>query len=129
MLTDYLLILADMLNDKFLFVWETIDMTGKIIGVIMTGGVGAIIAVMGWLIWKKEKLSLMHDYHVDKVSAENRPAFCKLSGLGLIVMGAGLLISAVILGITDSAYSFLCFAVCYAAGLVMLITAGTKYNR
>ena len=39
-------------------------MIGKIIGVLITGGVGTIIAVMGWLIWKKEKLSLMHDYHV-----------------------------------------------------------------
>ena len=41
-------------------------MIGKIIGVLITGGVGTIIAVMGWLIWKKEKLSLMHDYHVNK---------------------------------------------------------------
>ena len=85
-------------------------MIDKIIGVIMTGGVGVIFAVMGWLLWKKEKLSLMHNYHVDKVSAENRPAFCKLSGIGLIVIGVGLLITAVILGITDSAYSFLFFA-------------------
>ncbi|MDX8420384.1 DUF3784 domain-containing protein [Stecheria sp. CLA-KB-P133] len=104
-------------------------MIDKIIGVIMTGGVGVIFAVMGWLLWKKEKLSLMHNYHVDKVSAENRPAFCKLSGIGLIVIGVGLLITAVILGITDSAYSFLFFAACYVAGLAMLITAGTKYNR
>ena len=104
-------------------------MIDKIIGVIMTGGVGVIFAVMGWLLWKKEKLSLMHNYHVDKVSAENRPAFCKLSGIGLIVIGVGLLITAVILGITDSAYSFLFFAACYVAGLAMLITAWTKYNR
>ncbi len=108
---------------------EAFNMIGKIIGVLVSGGVGIILAVFGWLIWKKEKLSLMHDYHTDKVSAENRPAFCKLSGIGLIVMGIGLLISAVILGITDSAYSFLCFAVCFAAGLSMLITAGLKYNR
>ena len=108
---------------------NTKNMIDKIIGVIMTGGVGVIFAVMGWLLWKKEKLSLMHNYHVDKVSAENRPAFCKLSGIGLIVIGVGLLITAVILGITDSAYSFLFFAACYVAGLTMLITAGTKYNR
>ena len=104
-------------------------MTGKIIGVIITGGVGIIIAVMGWLIWKKEKISLMHDYHIDKVSAGDRHAFCKLSGIGLIVVGIGLLITALILGITDSARSFICFAFCFAAGLAMLITAGIKYNR
>ena len=57
-------------------------MIGKVIGIVIIGGVGIIIAVMGWLIWKKEKLSLMHDYHVNKVSAENRSAFCRLSGGG-----------------------------------------------
>ncbi len=102
---------------------------GRIIGVIITGGVGVIITVLGCLIWKKEKISLMHDYHVDKVSAENRAAFCMLSGIGLIVIGIGLLITAVILGITDSAYSFLCFAVCFAAGSAMLIASGLKYNQ
>ena len=104
-------------------------MVGKIIGVMITGGVGAVITVLGWLIWKREKISLMHDYHVDKVSAENRPAFCRMSGIGLIVIGIGLLTTAVILGITDSAYSFLCFAVCFTAGLTMLVTAGLKYKR
>lgn len=29
-------------------------MIGKIIGVLITGGVGTIVAVVGWLIWKNE---------------------------------------------------------------------------
>ena len=74
-------------------------------------------------------ISLMHDYHIDKVSAENKTAFCKMSGIGLIVIGIGLLITSVLLGVTDSAYSFLCFAVCFAIGLALLIAAGVKYNR
>ncbi len=74
-------------------------------------------------------ISLMHDYHIDKVSAENKTAFCKMSGIGLIVIGIGLWITAVLLGVTDSAYSFLCFAVCFAIGLALLIAAGVKYNR
>ena len=80
-------------------------MVDRIIGVLVTGGVGVFITVFGWLIWKKEMISLMHDYHIDKVSAENKTAFCKLAGIGLTVIGIGLLITAAILGITDSAYS------------------------
>lgn len=105
------------------------DIIGKIIGVLIIGGVGILITVLGWLIWKKEKINLMHDYHVNKVSVENKQAFCKLSGIGLVVIGLGLLISGIILGLTDSPFSFVCFAVCFIAGLVMLITAGRKYNR
>ena len=104
-------------------------MPGKLLGVLITGGVGAAIAVIGWLIWKKEKLSLLHDYHVRRVSPENKSAFCRLTGAGLLIVGIGLLITAAILGVTDSARSFLCFVVFFAAGMALLITAGIKYNR
>ena len=104
-------------------------MIGKITGIVITGGVGVLLVVLGWLMWKKEMMTILHDYHVDKVSPENKKAFCKLSGISLVVIGIGLLITAVILGITDSAYSFICFAVCFAAGLFALIYAGMKYNR
>lgn len=103
-------------------------MAGQIIGVIITGLTGILFTVLGTLLWKKEMITLLHEYHVNKVSPENRKAFCKQSGIGLIVIGIGLLITAVILCITDSAYSFICFAICFTAGLIMLIAAGMKYN-
>ena len=104
-------------------------MIGKIIGIVTPLGVGILLIVLGSLLWKKEKISILHDYHVNKVSPENKKAFCKMSGVGLIAIGIGLLITAVILGITDSAYSFICFAVFFAVGLCLLIAAGMKYNR
>ena len=104
-------------------------MIGRIIGVLTTGGVGVLLVVLGVLLWKKEMITLLHDYHVDKVSQEDKKAFCKLSGIGLIIPGAGLVLSAILLGITDSAWSFLCFAVSFPVGLGMLIAAGRKYNR
>ena len=104
-------------------------MIGRIIGIGITGLVGVVLIVLGWLIWKKEKITLLHDYHVDKVSQENKPAFCKLSGIGVFIMGISLLITTVILGITDSTLSFISFAVGFIAGISMLIIAGQKYNR
>ena len=104
-------------------------MIGRIIGVLTTGGVGVLLVVLGVLLWKKEMITLLHDYHADKVSQDDKKAFCKLSGIGLIVSGAGLVLSAILLGITDSAWSFLCFAVSFPVGLGMLIAAGKRYNR
>ena len=49
--------------------------------------------------------------------------------IGLIVIGLSLLITAVVLGITDSAYSFICFGVGFAVGLFALVAAGMKYNQ
>ena len=104
-------------------------MIGKIIGILITGGIGGLFIVLGFLLWKKQMINLLHDYHVDKVTPENRKAFCRLTGMGLIVIGVGLVITAVILGITDSAHSFILFAACFVIGLIIMIAAGMKYNR
>jgi len=98
------------------------------IGAIITGPIGVIFVILGYLIWKKEKISLLHDYHYNNVSEEDKKAFCARSGLSVISIGIGLLATAVILGITDSVLSFIAFAIGFAAGLVLLIYAGKKYN-
>ena len=99
------------------------------IGAVITGVLGLVFAAVGCLIWRKEKISLLHEYHYDKVLPENRKAFCALSGWGVISIGIGLLITAVIIGITDSAWSFIAFVIGFAVGLALLIRAVKKYNR
>ena len=99
------------------------------VGVVVLGIVGIVFLVMGYLIWKKEKISLLHDYHYDKVSREDKTRFCAISGLGIVVIGVGLLITAVIFGVTESIWSFLIFAVGLGVGLTLLFYAGKKYNR
>lgn len=91
--------------------------------------IGIVFLVMGYLIWKKEKITLLHDYHFSKVSEADKKAFCTLSGIGVTAIGAGILITAVIIGITDSPWSFIAFAVGLAAGIGLLCHAGRKYNR
>ena len=96
---------------------------------IMVGLIGIIFLVIGYLLWKKEKISLLHAYHYDKVAEEDKKAFCALSGLGVIIIGAGLLATGALIWITDSVWSFIAFAAGFAAGLALLIHAGNKYNR
>lgn len=98
-------------------------------GSILLGLIGIVFVAAGFLLWKKEKISLLHDYHYDRVSAEDKKAFCTASGIGVISIGAGILLTAVFLSITDSVWSFTAFAVGFAAGLAFLIHAGRKYNR
>jgi len=98
-------------------------------GAVIVGLVGIIFLVFGYLLWIKKKISLLHDYHYDKVSEADKKIFCTISGLGVFIIGIGLLVTAVIIGITDSAWSFIAFAVGLVVGLGFLIYAGAKYNR
>lgn len=99
-----------------------------LIGVFIEGIVGIICAVLGYLIWKKEKITLLHDYHYYNVKEEDKKAFCTLSGMGVFSIGIGLLITAVLLGITESPWSFVVFGAAFVLGVILLIYAGIRYN-
>lgn len=98
-------------------------------GTIITGIVGIMFVVIGCLIWKKEMISLLHDYHYEKVSEDDKKSFCALSGIGVMLIGIGLLVTAVIFGVTESLWSFSAFAAGFISGIIMLIYAGRRYNR
>ena len=90
---------------------------------------GVLFLVLGYLLWRKEMITLLHDYHRDRVSPENKKALCTLSGIGMIAIGGGLLISGIALSVTSSLYSFIPFALGFAVGLAMMMYAIIKYNR
>lgn len=98
-------------------------------GSILVGLVGFVLIILGYMVWKKEKISLFHDYHYDKVSEEDKKAFCTISGIGVVLIGIGLFITSIIIGITDSMWSFIPFVIGFVAGLIMLIYSCIKYNR
>lgn len=99
-----------------------------ILGCLILGGVGIVLTYLGFLVWKKQKISLFHSYHYDKVSEKDKPAFCTVSGLGILCIGVGILLSCILLCLTNSVWSFLAFAAGFAVGLALLIYAGSKYN-
>ena len=97
-------------------------------GAIIVTVIGIVFITLGYLMWKKEKITLLHSYHYEKVSPSDKKDFCKISGWGVISIGIGLLVTAAIIGITDSVLSFIAFAVGFVVGSVLLIYAGAKYN-
>ena len=91
--------------------------------------IGIIFSFIGFLLWKKEKISLMHDYHYDKVSEENKKAFCTLCGIGMIIIGIGILLTGIIIMTTASPLGFIAFGAGFIPGLSLMIYATNKYNK
>ena len=98
------------------------------VGAIIVGIVGILCVVMGYLLWKKEKISLLHSYHYEYVSDEDKSAFCALTGGGILAIGTGLLITAVIFGIAQSLWSFLAMGMGFVVGIALLVCADRRYN-
>ncbi|MBO4354521.1 MAG: DUF3784 domain-containing protein [Clostridia bacterium] len=98
-----------------------------LVGVIVEAAVGAVIVTLGVLIWAKQKISLIHEYHYKNVKAEDVPAYTRLVGIGLIIIGAGIVATGV-LNFFHSTLWWVPLAAGFVAGLIVMNAAQQKYN-
>ena len=96
---------------------------------LIFGLVGILFLVIGRMIWKMERIELLHDYHRNRVSEDNKKRFCALCGVGVCTIGVGMILTAVVFGFSGSLWSMGAFAVGFLVGIGMLIWAIWKYNR
>jgi uncharacterized protein (DUF983 family) len=98
-----------------------------IFGVIIDFAVGLLLAALGLLLWKKQKVSLLHDYHYQHVKKEDLPAYTRQMGIGLIVIGAGIC-GAGLLNLASSPYWWVSLLAGFTLGIFLLFRAQKKYN-
>ena len=103
-------------------------MIAHIIETVLYLGVGALIAVFGLLIWKKQKLSLLHDYHYKNVKPEDAAAYAKQMGIGQILIGAGLCLTGVLRLFTDSWFAWTGLVLGLVCGVWVIHKAQMKFN-
>ena len=90
--------------------------------------VGALCIVMGLLIWKKEKISLIHSYHYKKVKEEDKPAYTTMMGQGLIAIGIGCVLTGLVNHTMQSAGGWIWFGLCFFYGFARISKAQKRYN-
>ena len=104
-----------------------------IIWFVVTGALLVILGIvfigLGLAIWKKQKMDLIIRHHYDRVSEENKPAYCALSGIGVFLIGIGFVLSGICAAFTQSVLIFIPMAAGLAAGLILLMLAGIRYNH
>ena len=98
-----------------------------IFGFIIELAVGLLCVVMGLLIWKKQKITLLHGYHYKYVKKADYPAYCRLIGIGLILIGAGIIVTGVF-NLFESSLWWIPILIGFVSGLLVLNNAQKKYN-
>lgn len=95
-----------------------------LISFVVLFGTGILFVWLGILIWKKQKISLIHSYHYAKVKEEDKKAYTSTMGKSTALIGMGCILS----GILNSEYSWIPFAGCFILALVFIYIAQRKYN-
>jgi len=91
--------------------------------------VGLLFLFLGWSIWKKEQITLIHSYHYQKVSEENKKDYTEEMGKSIIFIGIGILLTGIIDFITRTSYGWLFFTIFFILGFVKIFKAQKKYNN
>ncbi len=98
-----------------------------ILGVIIDLTVGAICIVLGVLLWKKQRVSILHEYHYRHVKEDDIPAYTRQMGIGLILIGAGIVIAG-LLSLAGSSLWWIPLSAGFVLGFLAICTAQKKYN-
>ena len=98
-----------------------------IFGAIIEFAVGAACIILGLLIWKKQKINVIHEYHYQNVKAEDIPAYTRLMGIGQLIIGIGISVTGV-LNLFELAQWWMPLTAGFIAGLAVINRAQLKYN-
>lgn len=98
-----------------------------IVGMIIEFVVGIGCIILGLLLWKKQMVKLLHDYYYKNVKKVDIPAYTRLMGIGLILLGAFLCITG-LLNLIYSDYWWVSMAAGFVIGFTIMHKAQKKYN-
>lgn len=92
-------------------------------------GCSALFLYLGYLLWKKEKINIIHDYHYTKVKEKDKKAYTSIMGKAMTVIGIGMAVSGIIGVFIDSASSGIPFGAAFIIGICMMVFGQIKYNH
>lgn len=90
--------------------------------------VGAGCMALGLIIWKKQNISLVHEYHRNRVRPEDVPAYTRLVGQGLMLAGIGSALTGMVNAVSGTRLGWGLFALCFAAGIALFLRAQRLYQ-
>ena len=95
---------------------------------IVFGAIGLLLAVLGLLLWKKQKITLLHDCHYRNVRKKDVPAYTRLIGIGLVVLGAGSSLTGVVNFAFHTQKGLWCLTLGLVGFFVLMNRAQKRYN-
>lgn len=76
----------------------------RLIPLIIVSFIGVIIVIVGIILWKKQKITIIHDYHYNKIKIEDIKPYTEAMFKATIVAGMTVILVAIVMMITTTSY-------------------------
>ena len=89
---------------------------------------GALLIVIGALLWARRMIRLIHEYHCQNVRPEDVGAYTKRVGIALILLGVFVAATGIINFASGTHWGWISFVVGFLAFLVLMHFTQKRYN-
>ena len=90
--------------------------------------IGALLIVIGALIWARKMIRLIHEYHYQNVRPEDVGAYTKRVGIALILLGVFVAATGIINFASRTHWGWISFVVGFLVFLVLMHVTQKRYN-
>ena len=90
---------------------------------------GLLCLALGGAIWLRKKITLIHDYHYKKVKEEDKKAYTAVMGKGMMVLGAGCILSGLVCAFGKEAWIGPVLIGGFVLGLGLMLYGQFRYNH
>lgn len=99
-----------------------------LIEIIITLPTGIALVLVGLLLWKRQRIQLIHDYQHQNVKPQGVKPYTRLWGVALLILGACTTPIGIIDFIARTGFGWLLFALGLAACFLIGSKAQKSYN-
>ena len=99
-----------------------------ILGTLIYLLTGSILIILGYLIWTKQKISLLHSYHYANVKKEDLKDYGKQMGKGNIVLGISICLMGIFMYLKLNIIGWIVFTLGFIISIRIFHKAQMKYN-
>ena len=97
-------------------------------GLMVFLAVGVLFLVLGTVLWKKQRIDLVHEWHTRHVKKEDVPAYTRLMGQALIAIGVGCVLTGLVACVLEQTLGWAAMPLGFAAGFALICKAQRRYN-
>lgn len=91
--------------------------------------VSVLLFNLGYMLWKKQKIEVMNEYHYTNVSKQDRLAYSTIMGQALVVIAVGMLVSGIFGLFMNITALWIIAVISVVVGVGMMFYGQMKYNR
>ena len=95
---------------------------------IITLPTGVLFIVFGVLLWKRQKIRLIHDYHHKNVKPDDIKAYTALWGVGMVILGVCICLVGIIDFVSRTGFGWILFGAGFAVCFLLGNKAQRKFN-